>query len=70
MMQNQKQKREELLNDEVVLETRKAREDHARKLGYDPARIIADLRRTQAEGGRKVVSFPARRVDPQDKKAA
>lgn len=44
-------------NDEIVEEVRRVREEHAAKFDYDISAICADIRRKQAESGRKIVSF-------------
>jgi len=44
-------------NDEIVEEVRRARDEHAAKFGYDISAICADIRRRQAESGRKVISL-------------
>ena len=43
------------MNDSIVEEVRKIRDEHARKFGYDLAAICADIRRHQAECGRRIV---------------
>lgn len=50
--------------DPIVEEIRSHREAHAAKFEYDLAAICKDLRRQQAESDRKVVSFPAKRIQP------
>jgi hypothetical protein len=42
--------------DEIVEEVREARDKHAAKFDYDISAICADIRRKQAESGRKIVS--------------
>ena len=44
-------------NDEIVEEVRRVREEHAARFDYDISAICADIRKKQAEGGRKIVSF-------------
>ena len=53
-----------MTEDTVVAEVRKAREEIAKKFNYDLRAIIEDARKRQATSGRKVVSFPPRRVAP------
>jgi hypothetical protein len=53
--------------DPIVEEVREIRQEHARKFNYDPEAIVEDLRRHQAEGKFKVVSFPAQRLDDKRK---
>ena len=48
--------------DPVVEEVRQIRQAHARRFGYDPEAIFADLKRLQNESTYEVVSFPPRRV--------
>jgi hypothetical protein len=43
------------LNDEIVEEVRKIRDNHAAKFNYDISAICADIRQKQAESGRKIV---------------
>ncbi len=54
--------------DPVVDETRKCREEYAVKFNHDVDAIFEDIRRRQKQGGRKLVSFPARK--PQQKSSA
>ena len=54
--------------DPIVEEVRRAREEYADRFNYDLAAIWEDLgRRTEeaARAGRKVVSPPPQRVEPQ-----
>jgi hypothetical protein len=53
--------------DEIVEEVRRIREEHAARFNYDIAAIVADARRRQQEGGRKVVSFVACECKPEEK---
>ena len=46
--------------DPVVEETRKLREDYARKFNHDIDAIYEDIQQRQAQSGKKLVSFPAR----------
>ena len=48
--------------DPIVEEVRKVRQEHAARFNNDLKAIAEDLRRRQAEGGRKIVSFPPRRI--------
>jgi hypothetical protein len=45
-----------MLNDEIVEETRKAREEYAARFGYDIAAIVADVKEKEKQGERPVVS--------------
>lgn len=44
--------------DEIVEETRKAREEYAAKFGYDIAAIVADVKEKEKLSERTVVSLP------------
>lgn len=44
--------------DEIVEETRKAREEYAAKFEYDIAAIVADAKQQEKLNGRSVVSLP------------
>ncbi len=48
------------MNDPIVQEVRRARDEHARKFNYDLAAICADLRNIQSTCGHKVVRLPSR----------
>ena len=50
--------------DPIVEEIRKIREEHSARFDHDLERIYRDLKRMEAESGRRYVSFPARRLDP------
>jgi hypothetical protein len=50
------------MNDPIVEEIRKHREQYAAKFNYDLAAICKDLRERQGTCGREVVARPARRV--------
>ncbi len=52
-------------HDTIVEEVHRAREEFARRFNFDLKAMCADLRKRQNEGGRRVVSFPPRPVDPQ-----
>jgi hypothetical protein len=47
--------------DEIVEETRKAREEYAAKFEYDVAAIVADIKEKEKQGERPVVSHPPKR---------
>ena len=42
--------------DEIVEETRKAREEYAAKFGYDIAAIVADIKEKEKKGEQALVS--------------
>ena len=50
------------MNDPIVEEIRKYREQYAAKFRYDLAAICADLRKRQATCGHQVVSRPPKSV--------
>jgi len=50
------------MNDPIVEEIRKYREQYAAGLGYDLAAICKDLRQRQATCGHEVVSRPPKRA--------
>ncbi len=50
-----------MIDDPIVAEVRKARDEYARRFDYDLDAICKDLQQKQAESGRKVVSFPPKR---------
>lgn len=52
--------------DPIVEEVRKHREAHAAKFGYDISAICRDLRRREEASVRKIVSFPAKRIQPRE----
>ncbi len=47
--------------DEIVEEIHKIREEYAKSFNYDLEAIFEDLRKKQAESGRKVVSLSRKR---------
>jgi len=51
------------MNDPVVEEIRRYREQHAAKFNFDLAAICEDLRRRQLTCGREVVSREPKRID-------
>jgi hypothetical protein len=50
-----------MLQDEILDEIRKIREEHAKSFNYDLDAMFADWQKKQAEGGREVVSLPPKR---------
>ena len=48
--------------DPIVEQIRAGRDAYARSHGYNLQAIVADLQRRQAEGRRKVVSLPPKRL--------
>lgn len=53
--------------DPIIEEVRKARQEHAARFGYDLRAIYNDLKTTEKQGGRKVVSLPPKRVKKEEK---
>ncbi len=53
-----------MIDDPIVAEVRKARDEYARRFDYDLDAICKDLQQKQAQPGRKVVSFPPKRPKP------
>ena len=53
------------MNDPIVDEIRRGREEHAARFGYDLDAIFADLKRIEKESGRLYVSFGPRRIAKQ-----
>jgi hypothetical protein len=51
-----------MLQDEIVEEIHKIREEYAKSFNYDLDAIFADLQKKQAESGREVVKLPPKRV--------
>jgi len=49
------------MNDPIVEEVRKARDEYAKKFNYDLDAICRDLQEKQAQPGKNVVSFPPNR---------
>lgn len=50
-------------NDEIVDEVRRVRREHAEKFNYDISAICADIRRKQADSGRRVISLEQKEVE-------
>jgi hypothetical protein len=53
-----------MIDDPIVAEVRKARNEYARRFDYDLDAICKDLQERQAQSGRQVVSFPPKRPKP------
>jgi hypothetical protein len=49
-----------MIEDPIVAEVRRAREEIAKRFNYDLRAMVEDARKRQAESGRQVVSFPPR----------
>jgi hypothetical protein len=50
-----------MLQDEILDEIHKIREEHAKSFNYDLDAMFADWQNRQSEGGREVVSLPPKR---------
>jgi len=48
--------------DPIVEKVRKIREEHAARFGYDLKAIYDDLKEAEKRSGRKIVSFPPKRL--------
>ena len=55
-----------MIQDSIVQEVREARDTYARKFNYDLDAICRDLKEQEKASGRKVVSFPPKRVRSPD----
>ena len=53
-----------MLQDEILDEIHKTREEHAKSFNYDLDAMFADWQKKQAESGREVVNFSAKRSLP------
>jgi hypothetical protein len=49
-------------SDPILEEIWKARDEHARRFGYDMKKICADLKRIEKQSGRRVVTRRPRRL--------
>jgi hypothetical protein len=49
-------------SDPILDEIWKARDEHARRFGYDMKKICADLKRIEKQSGRRVVTRKPRRA--------
>jgi hypothetical protein len=50
--------------DSIINEIHQIRESYAKQFNFDLKAICADLREKQSKGGRVVVAFPPKRVQP------
>ena len=55
--------------DPIVAEIRRIREEHAARFNYDLWAIYEDLKAQERKSGRKFVSYPPRRISPEDQTA-
>ena len=51
-----------MIDDPIVAEVRKARDEYAKRFNYNLDAIFKDLQQKQMESGRKLVSFPPKRL--------
>ena len=49
--------------DEIVEETRKAREEYAAKFNYDLEAILRDLKKQEKQSGENLVSLPSKQPE-------
>ena len=52
------------MNDPIVDEVRRVRDAHAARFNYDLDAIFRDIKEQEKKSGRKFVSFPACKVEP------
>jgi hypothetical protein len=52
-----------MINDSIVEEIRRIRNDYAKQFNYDLDAICRDLRQKQERSGRKTVSFPPKKPE-------
>ena len=52
------------MNDPIVDEVRRVRDAHAARFNYDLDAIFRDIKAQEKKSGRKFVSFPPRRAEP------
>ncbi|MBS1787983.1 MAG: hypothetical protein JST85_09690 [Acidobacteria bacterium] len=55
-----------MIADPIIEELHQIRERLAAKFNYDVFAIVADAQEQQAKEGRPVVSFPPKRIDPEE----
>jgi hypothetical protein len=53
------------MNDPIVDEVRRVRDAHAAHFHYDLDAIFRDIKEQEKKSGRKFVSFPPRKVEPE-----
>lgn len=52
-----------MLNDEIVEEVRKARDEYAAQFDYDLGAIFKDIKRQEEKSDRELVSLPSRKPE-------
>jgi hypothetical protein len=55
--------------DPIVAEIRRIREEYAARFNYDLWAMYEDLKEQERKSGRKFVSYPPRRIPPEDRTA-
>lgn len=53
-----------MLEDPIVKEVRRIREEHSARFGHDLDRIYQALKKREKASGRQNVSYPPRRLEP------
>ena len=53
--------------DPIVAEIRRIREEHAARFNYDLWAMYEDLKEQERKSGRKFVSYPPRRIPPEER---
>lgn len=51
-----------MIDDPIIEEVRKARDEYAKQFDYDLDAICRDLKKKQEQAGKKAVSFPPKRI--------
>jgi hypothetical protein len=52
------------MNDPIVDEVRRVRDEYAARFGYDLDAIFQDIKEQEKKSGREFVSFPASGIEP------
>lgn len=52
------------MNDPIIDEIRQVRDAHAARFNYDLDAIFRDIKEQEKKSGRKFVSFPPRKIEP------
>jgi hypothetical protein len=52
------------MNDPIVYEVRRVRDDYASRFNYDLDAIFRDIKEQEKKSGRTFVSFPPRKAEP------
>jgi hypothetical protein len=59
-----------MVNDPIVEEIRKIRDEHAARFNYDLDAIFDDIKRSEQELGLPLVTLPPNRIDQPDEESA